>query len=216
MQQHHVSKQAFFRLPPITMITAAVLLILGFFVFKMGGSSPTGALTLENTTLISTFIVTKDISIPIDDTTVQLNSAEPILIKTEGREMNITGDIRLEHVEGRVLWDGEYIVLEGTLQSAHGSGIDITWTRRERTQITLTSGVVDVTNSSMASLEEPATGRITLEEKWTAELNETPLNMNDFKGRIYLQRINNATTLGFEGIAATLNIKEKNLLKVFN
>ncbi len=204
-----------FRILPIA--TVAALLFFGFFAFRNGISfSPTGAATLENTSLIGILLIgdDDDISIPVDHALVRFYSPDTIFFKTSGRTLNVTGKIWVDDFDGSVAWDGEQIIVEGTMKSAHGTGLDVTWTRREHTTITLMNGVADVDRMNLSSLvRSSATGRVTLENRWTAQLNETPFRMNDFDGRLYLQRINNETSLGLEGWADSLKIEEKNLLK---
>lgn len=199
----------------IPLFTGVLILVLGFFAFR-NGLGLTGAVTLGNTTIISSLLIDDDatVSIPVQRATVRFSSPESIRISTAGREINLTGSLELRDFDGFVAWDDEQLIAEGTMESAHGAGLDITWTRRERTFITLPSGLADVTTVNLTSFKQKVTGRMTLEGRWTANVNQTPFSMGEFEGRAYLQRVNNQTLLGLEGSAETLGLDEDNLLKI--
>jgi len=209
-------KQAQARSKIIPLATGALILLLGFFAFRNGfGTSPTASVTLDDTSLVGTFLINdQDISIPVSHTIVRFNSADPISFETGGKQISVTGTLWLNDFKGTVAWNGEQIVVKGTMESAHGAGLDIAWSDREKTVMTLTNGVADVSSMNLSSLALDASGRITLEQHWTAQLNATPFRMSGFEGRVYIQRINNDTTIGLEGNAKSLSITQKNLLKV--
>ncbi len=208
-------KQAQARNKIIPLATGALILLLGFFAFRNGfGSTPTASVTLDDTALIGTFLINdQDISIPVSHTIVRFNSADPISFETGGREINVTGTLWLNDFTGTLAWNGEHVIVKGTMEAAHGAGLDIAWSSREKTVLTLTNGVADVSMMNLSSLALDATGRITLEHHWNTQLNDTPFRMSGFEGRVYIQRINNDTTLGLEGNAKSLSITEENLLK---
>lgn len=199
----------------IPIFTGVLILLLGFFAFRNGFSlSPTASVVLDNTTLIGTFLINDEpISIPVDHTIVRFSSPDPIRFETSGREINVTGTLWLNDFTGTIAWDGEMITVKGTMEAAHGNGLDIAWSSREKTTLTLTNGVADVSAMNLSSLKLDATGRITLEKRWTAQLNETPFAMKNFEGRIDVQRINNDTTIWFDGSAHSVSITSENLLK---
>lgn len=214
MQEEH--RRIRLKITPI--ITIALLVLLGFFAFRNGFNfslMPTGAVTLENTTIIATMLIPTDneISIPIKNAIVRISSSEIIQVFSGGREVNITERVWLQTFNGKLGWDTEKIVLEGTMEAAHAERTSISWPKRERAIIYITSGIADVAATNLSSFSETATGKIMLEKKWTAQLNQTPIAMKDFEGRVYLQRYNNETVLVFEGNAQALNIEEDNLLK---
>jgi hypothetical protein len=208
-------KQAQARNKIIPLATGALILLLGFFAFRNGfGSTPTASVTLDDTTFIGTFLINEqDISIPVSHTIVRFTSADPISFETGGREINVTGTLWLNDFMGTITSNGEQIIVKGTMDAAHGAGLDIAWSRREKSTLLLTNGVADVSTMNLSSLALDATGRITLEHHWTAQLNETPFRMSGFNGRVYVQRINNDSTIVLEGDAKSLSITQKNLLK---
>jgi hypothetical protein len=195
-------------------IALGALILLGIFAFRTTFSlGPTGAATLNDATFIAILLIDGNIGIPVPHAIVRFNSPEFIKIQSSGREINTTGNLWLDNFDGTIRWNGEHLLAEGTMDSAHGAGLDITWPRRERTTILLNNGVADVAAMNLSSFKREATGRVTLENRWTARLNETPFSISNFDGRVYLQRINNETALVFEGRAA-LNIGAENLLKI--
>ena len=199
----------------IPIFTGVLILLLGFFAFRNGFSlSPTASVALDNTTLTGAFLINdQPISIPVDNVIVRFTSPDPISFETSGREINVTGSLWLNDFTGAITWNGETIVVKGTMEAAHGNGLDIAWTSREKTTFTLTNGVADVAAMNLSSLKLDATGRVTLEKRWTAQLNETPFTMKSFEGRVNVQRINNDTTVWFDGTAGSITIKNENLLK---
>lgn len=208
------SKAQVKRLVPIG--TLLLILILGFFAFRGGvGLGPSGAVTLKNTSVLSTLVIEDDISIPVENTIVRLSSSDMINIETDGRVINATNSLWLEDFAGTIAWDGERLLAKGTMKSANGAGVSVSWTKRERSVIALQNGVMDVASTNLSSFRQDATGRLTLEGRWTASLNETPLDVENFDGRLYLQRLNNETSLTLEGRAGTVAIEEDNLLRRF-
>lgn len=200
------------RLVPIG--TALLILILGFFAFRGGvGLGPSGAVTLKNTSVLSTLVIADDISIPVEKTIVRLSSSELIHMETDGRELDASTSLWLDDFEGAVAWDGGKLVVKGTMKSANGNGVSVSWSKRERATITMQSGVVDVATTNLSSFSQEATGRLTLEGRWTAGLNGTPVEMADFEGRVYVQHLNNETSVTLEGRADQVSIEEDNLLR---
>lgn len=200
------------RLVPIG--TALLILILGFFAFRGGvGLGPSGAVTLRNSSVLSTLVIGDEISVPVENTIVRLSSSELIHMETDGRELDASTSLWLDDFEGTIAWDGEHLVVKGTMKSANGNGVSVSWSKRERATITMQSGVVDVATTNLSSFGQDATGRLTLEGRWTASLNETPVDLDDFEGRVYLQRLNNETSMTLEGRAEVVSIEEDNLLR---
>jgi hypothetical protein len=199
--------------------TVALLLVLGFFAFKNGfGLGPTGAVTLGNTSILGNLLIPADdeLTLDVENALIRFSSAQTINIETNGREMSAFSGIWINDFEGTVEWNGERIVVTGTMESANGNGLSIAWTKRERATITLTEGVADIATLNLSSFNRDATGRVTLENRWSTALNETPFAMEDFEGRMYLQRLNNETSLGFEGRAEEVGIETENILKILS
>lgn len=200
------------RLVPIG--TLLVVLILGFLAFRNGfGIGPSGAVTLQNSSVLSTLVIEDDISIPVENTIVRLSSSELIHMETDGRELDASSSLWLDDFEGTIAWDEEKLVVKGTMKSANGNGVSVSWSKRERATITMQTGVVDVATTNLSSFSQDATGRLTLEGRWTAGLNETPVDIDDFEGRVYLQRLNNETSLTLEGAAGQVAIEQENFLR---
>lgn len=203
------------RLVPIG--TLLLIVILGFFAFRGGvGLSPSGAVTLKNTSVLGTLVIVDDVRIPVENSIVRLSSSEMINIETDGRVMNATNSLWLDDFAGTIEWDGERLVAKGTMKSAHGAGVSVSWTKRERSVIVMQSGVMDVASTNLSSFSQDATGHLTLEGRWTARLNETPLEIEEFDGRLYLQRLNNETSFTLEGRAGLVWVKEENFLRRLN
>jgi len=199
----------------VPILTIALILFLGFFAFRNGfiGMGATGAVTLANTSLVSNLLIDDKILIPIDHSTLGMGSGEKIVIETDGRTINISGGIELKDFDGMVEWNGDTIVAEGSMEALSGTGLDITWTRKDKAIVTITSGLAEIPKIELDSLSRDATGRITLEGRLSFQLNKTPLTIKDFSGRVYLQHANNETTLGLEGTAEHVNIEEENIIK---
>ena len=203
------------RLVPIG--TLLLIVILGFFAFRGGiGLSPSGAVTLKNTSVLSTLVIVDDVRIPVENSIVRLSSSEMINIETDGRVINATNSLWLDDFAGTIEWDGERLVAKGTMKSANGAGVSVSWTKRERSVITLQNGVMDVASTNLSSFSQDATGRLNLEGRWTASLNETPLEVKNFDGRLYLQRLNNETSFTLEGRAGMVWVEEENFLRRLN
>lgn len=203
------------RLVPIG--TLLLIVILGFFAFRGGiGLSPSGAVTLKNTSVLSTLVIVDDVRIPVENSIVRLSSSEMINIETDGRIINATNSLWLDDFAGIIEWDGERLLAKGTMKSANGAGVSISWTKLERSRIVLQNGVIDVASTNLSSFSRDATGRLTLEGRWTASLNETPLEVKNFDGRLYLQRLNNETSFTLEGRAGLVWVEEENFLRRLN
>jgi hypothetical protein len=207
--------KAAMRIQILPLLTIVLLLTLGFFAFRGGftGMDATGLVTLGNTSLMSSLLISDEISIAIDHSMLTVNSGEKIVIETDGRTINVSGGLDLRDFDGTVEWDGDAIVAEGSMESLSGGGVDIIWKQREKAVITMTSGLAEVHALELGSFSRDATGRIALEGRLSFQLNQTPLAIKDFSGRVYLQHVNNDTTLGLEGTAGHVSIEAENIIK---
>ena len=198
----------------IPVLAGALILLLGFFAFRggFGGIGATGAVTLKNTSINANFLI-EEISINVDNNNLALSSGEKVIIETDGRTINITGNLDLIDFKGTVEWDGEKMITRGSMEELHREGLNIVWKKREKATITLTSGLAEIPTMELPSLDRIANGRITFEGSYSILLNETPISIKGFKGRVYLQRANDYTSLGLEGTAKQVRIDEENLLK---
>jgi hypothetical protein len=196
------------------LVSVLVLLLLGVFAFRNGVGSPTAAVTLENTTLSGALILDRAIEIPVEYADIRFNSATNAILETSGRSINVSGSVFLQGFTGTIAWDGESLVLEGAMARAQGTGVDVVWAKQEQTTITFPNGLIDITAMNLSTFKQVTSGKVTLEGRWTAQLNETPVTLTDFSGRVYLQHVSNVTTFGIEGVADTLRIKDNNILKL--
>jgi len=199
-----------------TIALAALVVVLAFFAFHNGiWARQSQGIKVTDVYVLGAFSMgNESLVIPVRDSDVRLSSSEVILIKTSGRLMNTTGNLKLENFVGKARWTGQQLILKGTMERAQSPNLDITWEQPENAVITMTTGLVDVSAMNLSSLVQDATGRLTLEGKWTAKLNQTPFMMERFEGRVYVQHVSEETTLGFSGQAAKMQIKNENVLQL--
>ncbi len=202
------------RITPI--VTVALILVLGFFAFRggFGFFSPTGLAVLENATLIGSFYINDNkLAVSAENAAVKFSAPEVAVIKTRSGEINGTGSFWIDGFTGTIEWNGKTINLEGTMNSVHGSQLDITYTLKESTTITMTAGSVDASSVNLSSFSSDLTGNLRLEGRWNVKTNETPISMTNYEGRVTFQRVNNETTLYLSGNAEKIRVEQENLLK---
>jgi hypothetical protein len=202
------------RITPV--LTVALILVLGFFAFRggFGFLSPTGLVVLENTTLTGSFYITNNkLAVSADNAAVKFSAPEVARIKTRNGQINGTGSFWIDGFTGTIEWNGKTIELDGTMDSVHGSQLDITYTMKESTTITLTAGSVEASKVNLSSFSSDLTGNLRLEERWTVRTNETPISMTDYEGSVIFQRVNNDTTLYLSGNAEKIRVEQENILK---
>ncbi len=202
------------RITPV--LTVALILVLGFFAFRggIGFLSPTGLVILENTTLTGSFYITDNkLAVSADNVEVKFSAPEVARIKTRSGEINGTGSFSINGFTGTIEWNGKTILLDGTMDSVHGSQLDITYTRKESTTITITAGSVEAPKVNISSFSSDLTGNLRLEGCWTVRTNETPISITDYEGSVIFQRINNETMLYLSGNADKIRVEQENILK---
>jgi hypothetical protein len=208
-------KRKFFTRKTTTAL-AVLALILAFFAFHNGvWTRQSQGIKVSDVYVLGAFTIgNESLAIPVRDTDIRLSSSEVILIRTSGRTMNTTGNLKLENFAGKARWTGQQLILKGTMERAQSPNLDITWEQPENAVITMNTGLIDVSAMNLSSLAQDATGRLTLEGKWTAKLNQTPFAMERFEGRVYVQHVGEETILGFSGQAAKMQIKNENVLQL--
>ena len=197
-------------------ITVLIVIILAVFAFRNGFGiiSPTGLVTLENTTLAGTFDITNiSVTIPAEHTTVRFSAPEPARIITKTGEINGSGNFEITDFVGIIAWDGSTMQLVGDMETLGNGQVSVRFLNRESTTIILTAGSIEATNANMSIFTKDLTGSIRLENKWTVRLDKTPITIRGYKGSAHLQRIKNITTMMFYGNAASARIEQENFLK---
>ncbi len=202
------------RITPV--LTAALILVLGFFAFRggIGVLNPTGLMVLKNTTLTGTFYINDNkLGVSANNAAVKFSAPEVARIKTRGGQINGTGNFWIDGFTGTIAWNGKTIELDGTMASVHGNQLDITYTVREITTITLTAGSVEASKVNISSISSDLTGNLRLEGRWTIRTNETPISISGYDGSIIFQRVNNETTLYLSGNADKIRVEQENIIK---
>jgi hypothetical protein len=197
-------------------ITIAIILLLAVFAFRTGFSilSPTGLVSLENTTMTGSFDISKtDTAVSADHTTVKFSAPEGAKITTKTDEINSSGSFSITDFVGTIRWDTENIILEGDMESLAGNQLSIKFTNRESATITMKAGSIEALTVNMSSFSEKLTGSIRLENRFTLKLNQTPVDIGDYSGTVHIQRVNNVTTMMLNGRSDTAKVTQENILK---
>ncbi|MEM2916252.1 MAG: hypothetical protein QXT19_02760 [Candidatus Woesearchaeota archaeon] len=200
----------------IPVLTWALILVLGFFAFRggIGFLSPTGLVVLQNTTLTGSFYINDNkLAVTADNADIKFSAPVSAIIKTRNGEINGTGSFSISKFSGTIAWNGKTIELDGTMASVHGSQLDITYTRKESTTITLVAGSIEVSKVNLSSFSSDLTGNLRLEDRWTVRTNETPISISGYEGSVIFQRVNNDTILYLSGNAEKIRVEQKNILK---
>lgn len=193
-----------------------LILILGFFAFKNGFSllSPTGLVSLENSSLTGSFLINKNnLEISAERTIVKFSAPEEAKIITSTGTINATGNFWIEDFAGTMAWNGKDIVLEGTMASLHGSQLDINYEKRSTSTIILKAGSVQAETVNVSSFSQLLTGNLRFENRWNVVLNETPVKLEGYHGSINLQKVGNDTTMLLSGITDGVRVEQDNVLK---
>ena len=197
-------------------ITIAVILLLSVLAFRNGFSilSPTGLVSLENTTMAGSFDITKtDTTVSADHTTVKFSAPEGAKIMTRTDEINSSGSFSITDFVGTIRWDTEKIILEGNMEGLQGNQLSIKFTNRENSIITMKAGSVEALTVNMSSFSEKLTGSIRLENRFTLKLNQTRVDLGDYNGNVHMQRVNNITTMMLNGRSDSAKVTQENILK---
>ncbi len=197
-------------------ITVAIILLLSVLAFRNGFSilSPTGLVSLENTTMAGSFDITKtDTTVSADHTTVKFSAPEGAKIMTRTDEINSSGSFSITDFVGIIRWDTKQIILEGNMEGLQGNQLSIKFTNRESSTITMKAGSVEALTVNMSSFSEKLTGSIRLENRFTLKLNQTPVDLGDYNGNVHIQRVNNVTTMMLNGRSDSAKVTQENILK---
>lgn len=197
-------------------IAVAVILLLSVLAFRNGFSilSPTGLVSLENTTMAGSFDITKtDTTVSADHTTVKFSAPEGAKIMTRTDEINSSGSFAITDFVGTIRWDTEKIILEGNMEGLQGNQLSIKFTNRESSTIIMKAGSVEALTVNMSSFSEKLTGSIRLENRFTLKLNQTPVDLSDYNGNVHIQRVNNVTTMMLNGRSDSAKVTQENILK---
>jgi hypothetical protein len=197
-------------------LAVALIAVLAVLAFRNGFSllSPTGLVALDNSTFTGNFDITKtSVTIPADHATVKVSAPEPVRIITKSNDMNGTGSFLIEDFAGIITSDGKTLQLVGDMESINGERLSIKFNIRQSTTMILKAGSMEATNVNMTVFSRDLTGSIRLENRWTIKLNQTPVSLRDYKGKVHMQRIGNTTTMMMDGNADNLKIEQKNFIK---
>ncbi|MEM4247613.1 MAG: hypothetical protein QXF14_04855 [Candidatus Woesearchaeota archaeon] len=200
-------------IPGITVIMVIILAVLAFRN-GFGIISPTGLVALENTTFVGTFDITNiSVTIPAEHTTVKFSAPQPARIMTKNGEINGSGNFEITDFVGILVWDGSTMQLVGNMETLSNGQVSVRFLNRESTTIILNAGSIEATSANMSIFTKDLTGKIRLENKWTINLDKTPVTLRGYKGKAHFQRINNITTMMLDGNSANARIEQENFLK---
>jgi hypothetical protein len=202
------------KLVPKKYLMIAGIIALAFLALIIGSIQSSPGITLRNATVFGSLQIDDALSVPIKDAQLRVSSGEPIIFKTGGRKINTTGTITMQNVDGTLKWTGRQFVIQGTMESVQGTGISITWTRTERTSVSFANGTIDITGLQLPGLNRKGKGTLSLERKLTLQLNNTPISINDFEGRLYIQHIDGQTSVSLDGNAEELKVRHKNIFTI--
>lgn len=193
-----------------------LVLVLGFFAFKNGFGllSPTGLVSLENSSMTGSFYITENpVKIPAARTIVRFSAPVEAKIITNSGTINATGNFWIQDFEGTMEWDGDDIILEGTMASVHGSQLDITYERKSSSTIVLKAGSVQAETVNVSSFSHELTGNIRFENRWNVKINDTPVELDGYRGSINIQKVGNDTTMMMAGVSDGIKVEQDNFLK---
>ena len=170
---------------------------------KNSDSSPTensdaDNLILQKTKHIDGKVSFKEYSITLKDTDISLDTKSvSLLTKSMSMKLNLDKPIQLKRFNGELNWQNGQLILNGDLSNYLTDLVEIDWTDKENVSLKINEGSLKIDNLLIPSLQNYVSGRISIDDKMTINLEDEFIAIKNYKGSF-------VSEMGEEGASNTL------------